>query len=98
MISEPDTRGVPMRILAPKGGGDCTLESYKWSSPQGGRGLHIGELQMVLKPDTNGVHEKPDTNGVPARMMGPQGEWIVVSHIGWKEERNISYKGVVTSP
>ena len=28
---------------------------------------------------------------------GLQGGWIVRSHIGWRGERNISYKGVETS-
>ena len=35
---------------------------------------------------------------MPARTLGPQGGWIVKSHIGWREERNIPYKGVETSP
>ena len=39
-----------------------------------------------------------ETGGVPARTLGPQGGWIVGSHICWRGERNISYKGVETSP
>ena len=34
---------------------------------------------------------------MPARTLGPKGGWIVRSHIGWKGERNILYKGVETS-
>ena len=43
-------------------------------------------LQMVSKPDI-GV--------VPARTLGLQGKWIVISHIGWRGERNIPYKGMI---
>ena len=35
---------------------------------------------------------------VPAMTLGPEGGWIVMSHIGWGGERNILYKGVETSP
>ena len=35
---------------------------------------------------------------MPARMLGPEGGWIVRSHIGWGGERNIFYEGVETSP
>ena len=34
---------------------------------------------------------------VPVRMLGREGEWIVRSQIGLREERNILYKGVETS-
>ena len=37
-------------------------------------------------------------DGVPARTLGLQERWIVRSHIGWKEEQNIAYKGVKTFP
>ena len=33
-----------------------------------------------------------------AKTLSPGGEWIVRSHIGWKREQNILYKGVETSP
>ena len=29
---------------------------------------------------------------------GPEGEWTVRFHIGWREERSIPYKGVEISP
>ena len=35
---------------------------------------------------------------MPERTLGTEGGWIVRSHIGWREERNILYKGVETSP
>ena len=35
---------------------------------------------------------------VPARILGLEGGWIVRSHIGWRGEQNIFYKGVETSP
>ena len=35
---------------------------------------------------------------MPARTLGPEGGWIVISHVGWGEERNTLYKGVETSP
>ena len=44
----------------------------------------LGLLQMVLES--------------PARTLGPQEGWIVRSHIGWRGEQNIPYKGVETSP
>ena len=31
------------------------------------------------------------------RTREPGGEWIVRSHIGWRDEQNILYKGVKTS-
>ena len=31
---------------------------------------------------------------MPARMLGPEGGWIVRSHISWGGERNVLYKGV----
>ena len=46
-------------------------------------------LQMV---------SKLGTSGLTTRMLGLQGGWIMRSHIGWREERNIPYKGVDTSP
>ena len=46
----------------------------------------FGLLQMVLELDT-GWCACEDAGG-----------WIVRSHIGWRGERNISYKGVETSP
>ena len=33
-----------------------------------------------------------------ARTLGPEGGWIVRSHIGWGGKRNIVYKGVETFP
>ena len=42
-------------------------------------------LQMVLEPDTERCASKD---------VGPQRRWIVKSHIGWRGERSISYKGV----
>ena len=35
---------------------------------------------------------------MPARTLGPEGEWIMISHIGLRGERNTLYKGVETSP
>ena len=35
---------------------------------------------------------------MPARTLGPEGGWIVRSHIGWGGERSIFYKDVETSP
>ena len=49
----------------------------------------FGLLQMVLKSDT-GLCTSEDA--MPSRR------WIVRSHISWRGERNIPYKGVETSP
>ena len=54
-------------------------------STSGGREL----LQMVLEPDTKQYVSED---------AGPQGGWIVRSHIGWRGEQSIPYKGVETSP
>ena len=54
-------------------------------SASGGLGL----LQLVSELDTRWCAIK-DT--------GPRREWIVGSHIGWRGEQNILYKGVETSP
>ena len=39
-----------------------------------------------------------DTGQCVSEDVGPQRKWIVRSHIGWRGKRNISYKGVETSP
>ena len=49
----------------------------------------LGTLQMVSEPDT-GRCANEDT--------GLSRGWIVRSHIGWRRERSILYKGVETSP
>ena len=54
-------------------------------STNGGLGL----LQMV---------SKPDTGRCASEDAGPQGKWIVRSHIGWRGERSIPYKDEETSP
>ena len=46
-------------------------------------------LQMVLELDTGQCASED---------VGLQGEWIVRSHIGWRGERRIPYKGVQISP
>ena len=33
---------------------------------------------------------------MPARTLGPEGGWIVMSHIGWGEEQTTIYKCVET--
>ena len=49
----------------------------------------LGLLLMVSKPNIGRCSS--EDAGLPRG-------WIVRSHIGWREERNISYKGVETSP
>ena len=44
----------------------------------------LGRLQMVSELDSEDAR--------------PRGGWIVRSHISWRVERNIPYKGVETSP
>ena len=46
-------------------------------------------LQMVLKPVIRRCANED---------VGPPQGWIVRSHIGWRGERSIPYKGVETSP
>ena len=33
-----------------------------------------------------------------SKDVGPEGGWIVMSHIGWEGEQNTIYKGVETFP
>jgi len=35
-----------------------------------------------------------ERNDWPVRMLGPEGGWIVISHIGWGGEQNTFYKSV----
>ena len=35
---------------------------------------------------------------MPSRTLGPEKGWIVRSHISWRGEQSIIYKGVETSP
>ena len=35
---------------------------------------------------------------MPARTLGPEGGWIVMSHVGWGGEQNTLIKGVKTFP
>ena len=49
----------------------------------------FGRLLMVLESDTGWC---------ASEETGSSRGWIVKSHIGWREERNIPYKGVETSP
>ena len=46
-------------------------------------------LQMV---------SEPNTGRCASVDVGPPRGWIVRSHVGWRGERSISYKGVETSP
>ena len=54
-----------------------------------------------------GPHRVVDLGAVPHRLeegksarrtLGPEGGWIVMSHIGWGEEQTTIYKGVETFP
>ena len=61
----------------------------------------FGLLQMVLEPDT-GQYASKDAGPwrrerMPMRTLGPEWGWNVRSHISWRGERNILYKGVETS-
>ena len=61
---------------------------------------------MVSEPDTRlCVSEEAVSRmrvktqgGVLVRTLGPEGGWIVISHIGWGVERNTFYKGAETFP
>ena len=43
------------------------------------------------------MESKPDIGRCASEEAGPPRGWIVRSHIGWRGERNIPYKGVETS-
>ena len=43
------------------------------------------------------IVSKPITGQCASDDAGPQGRWIVRSHIGWRGERNIPHKGVENS-
>ena len=44
-----------------------------------------------------GVPHRLEKGPSSARTLGPEGGWIGRSHIGWRGERNILYKGVEIS-
>ena len=44
------------------------------------------------------IVSKLDTGQCASEDVGPQRGWIVRSHINWRGDRNIPYKGVKTSP
>ena len=54
----------------------------------------------TLGPEGGGFGGGPTSRKerVPARTLGPEGGWIVISHIGWRGERNTLDKGVETFP
>ena len=56
----------------------------KWTISASGR---LGLLQMVSEPDTIQCANED---------AGPLKGWIVRSHIGWREEQTIPYKGAGT--
>jgi len=73
----------------------------------------LGLLQMVLEPNTGRCvsKEAESQRGVDWRvphrlekrtsaslLAEPQRGWIVRSHISWRGEQSILYKGVETSP
>ena len=39
-----------------------------------------------------------DNGWCASENVGPQRGWIMRSHVGWRGDRNILYKGVETSP
>ena len=45
-----------------------------------------------------GSHNQFKRERVLAKKLGPEGGWIVRSHVNWRGERSIVYKGVETSP
>ena len=55
-------------------------------SDNGGLGLRL--LQMI---------SEPNIERCAIKNAGSTKGWIVRSHIGWREERNILYKSVETS-
>ena len=71
-----------------------TISFYCGESCSSNRGQYL----LAVGLDCYKWYQSQTQGGVRTRKLGPEGGWIVRSHIGWRVERNILYKGVKTSP
>ena len=74
MVSEPDTRRCVSLLALPWRGVDTRRCASKDAGPQ-------GRWNWVLS------HIDWRKERVSARTLGPEGGWIVMSHIGWRGEQ-----------
>ncbi|KAG7027141.1 Chromatin assembly factor 1 subunit FAS2, partial [Cucurbita argyrosperma subsp. argyrosperma] len=56
--------------------------------------LERGTKHCLQGVDLGCYNQSQTWGGVRVRTLGPQERWIVRSHIGWREERNIAYKTI----
>ena len=74
-----------------------SLTCYKWYQSQVMR-LRGRCSRRVLQNNPNKTLLEQDTVQCASEDDGPPNGWIVRSHVSWRDERNILYKGVETSP
>ena len=85
MVSEPVTGRCAGLHAVPRRGVDTRRCATKDAGPQ--RGVDLGAVPHRLD---KGMSASEDA--------GPEGGWIVVSHIGWGGEQITLYRGVETFP
>ena len=87
-------RGVPARMLGSEGGGwgEVPHQLQKGTSASKDTGPRRGWIGGGGGPTSIGEGNSASEDAGPLRG------WIVRSHIGWRGEPNILYKGVKTSP
>ena len=77
------------------------LGYYKWHQSQVSSGVLARTLGLNGSSNGIGVLQMALELGFErcaSEDIGPQREWIVRSHIGWRGEQNIPYKSTNTSP
>ena len=96
--------GVLVRMLSPVGGGHWIVCQWRhWAS----KGVDIEKCASEDASPGGGGHRAVcqrerwalkgwTSDDLLARTLGPEGEWIVRSHINWRGKRNIYWKGVRT--
>ena len=80
MVSELDTERCVSLLVVPVDTRQCASKN---AGPQ--RGVDLGAVHIDWR-----------NKRVPARTLGPEEGWIVMSHIGWRGEQITIYKRVET--
>ena len=55
-------------------------------------------ISKQRESDPAGLNQRLEKERVSARTLGPEGGWIVMSHIRWGGEQTTIYKSVKTFP
>ena len=80
-------------------GVETSLEQTRFKTLRGSPGgkAQRGQYLLAVDLDCYKWYQSQALAVCQGGRWAPRG-WIVRSHIGWRGERNISYKGVETSP